>query len=259
MVAKLKLIGVFLTMNVKKLTAYKGDFLIGLVVSLINVALDLMFFKVVYAHVDTIDGWTQGSLIFLYGVVTVNLALYQLLYGNLRSLKGYLFSGEMERMMWQPQAPLFTIRFRDFSVAPINKLLVGCGLFIVYGNSAVGWQEVATAFLLSAVGISTLSSLMTLASAVLFYTHYLYTPYDSLSEVLKYIHYPFSIFPEVLSKVLTWVFPFAYLGYLPAKAALFSEHNRMVLVYGIGMAFVLKGLATYAFNRALTRYEGSNQ
>lgn len=258
MAGKITLLHTFIMMHLKTMRVYKKDFLIGLVVSLITVVFDLLFLKVVFSHVDQIGGWTEWQLMFLYGMVTVNLAMFQMLYGNLRSLKGYLFSGEMERILWQPCCPLFAVRFRALSVAPLNRLIVGMTVLMVYGSGRVNWSEVGVAFMYSAVGVSSLASIMVLASSVLFYTHYLYTPYDNITEILKYIHYPLSIFPPGVFKVLTLGLPFAFLGYLPAKGLIYAEWELSFLIYGIVFAIVAKMLSNRVFRKALSRFEGSN-
>lgn len=109
MADKVRLLKVYLLLNLKTLLSYKGDFLLGLVVSGLQVGFDLVFLGVIFKHTRVVAGWQQNEMVFLYALVTINLALYQLLYGNIRSLKAYLFSGEMERLLWQPQPPLFGV------------------------------------------------------------------------------------------------------------------------------------------------------
>lgn len=258
MADKLRLLKVYMLLNLKTLLSYKGDFLLGLVVSGLQVGFDLVFLGVIFKHTRVVAGWQQNQMVFLYALVTINLALYQLLYGNIRNLKAYLFSGEMERLLWQPQPPLFALRFRDVSISPFSRLLLGLVLFFVTLPKSLSLKDLFYGMILSSTGVSILSSLMVMAISLLFYTRYLYTPYDSLTEFLKYTHYPLSIFPSWISWAFIFVFPLAYLGYLPAKALLFAEVNPLLVVYGLMVSFILHWLSKKVFYGSLSHYDGSN-
>ncbi|HSH36884.1 ABC-2 family transporter protein, partial [Schnuerera sp.] len=89
----------FLKFNIKRLSEYKGDFCLGVFFLLLTQSLNLSFFYLIFDAVPEIDGWNLHEILLVYGFYTLNCGFFIFLFGKLRSLKAYLYSGEFEIML----------------------------------------------------------------------------------------------------------------------------------------------------------------
>ena len=120
------MIGYFFLVNLKKITQYKTDFLIGIIPHVVLQAIDLLFIKTIFSSVGTVRGWHTDELFLIYGLFTLNFGFFSLIFGNLNNTKYYLFSGEFDVMRLRPISSILHIMLSSFKTQALEQILAGC-------------------------------------------------------------------------------------------------------------------------------------
>lgn len=251
----------FIKFNIKRLSEYKVDFYLGIFCILLTQSLNLSFFYLIFEAVPEISGWNLYEVLLVYGFYTLNYGFFMFLFGNFRSLKGYLFSGEFETMLIRPIPPIFHIMISGFDERSIFQTILGF-IIILYSflnlNIAINFTTIGYVIVFMILGSLIFGGIAIIAETILFYTRYSFTPIDSIFFLAQFVKYPMSIFGTVLKKILTFVIPLGFLSYYPSNFFLNKVNIgfNVFLVEGIILC-VLAIISKKFFDRGLKKYEGN--
>ena len=76
-------------------------------------------------------------------------------------------------------------------------------------------------------------------------------------EMADFAKYPTEIYAKGIRFVITWVIPFAFVAYLPAKYFLISGSTAAVIGIECGIAAVFWVIAYALFQKGLSVYESA--
>lgn len=76
-----------------------------------------------------------------------------------------------------------------------------------------------------------------------------------LSGLTEFVKYPMEIFPKVIQGIFTFIIPFAFISYYPAKAVIYNETYYYLCILLVG--FLSAAGAIYIWNFTLKKYESS--
>ena len=244
--------------SLKSMSSYKKDFIIGIIIVLVNTLFSLLFIEVLYNSINSIANWSKYEIILIYAISSINMAFYNIFCGNYRSLKTYIFTGELETMLTKPLNIILHLKIREIDVQPVVDIVVYASLlFFCLDNLKVSVSAAVLikTLILSALGIMFMSSVMLTSLSFLFYTRYTYTPYDSVMMTVQLADYPINIYSGILKNIILTVFPVALMGYLPADTILMKDSipfNKWVIFIVLIYHFVSKII----FRHSLKRYDG---
>ena len=186
------------------------------------------------------------------------MAVYNIVCGNYRSLKKYIFTGELETMLTKPLNIILHLKIREIDVQPVLDIVVYVALLFFCLNNlnvAVSTPVLIKTLILSALGVMFMSSVMLTSLSFLFYTRYTYTPYDSVIMIAQLAEYPVNIYSGIFKNIMLTVFPVTLMGYLPANTILMKDSipfNRAVVLIVIIYYFASRII----FKHSLRRYDG---
>lgn len=257
----LKLLSTFFIFNIKAVANYSKDFIVGFIIVIGSTLIDLIFIEVIFDNIVQLAGTSKFELVLMYAVTMFNLSIYEFFYGNLRSLKKYLFSGEFEIMLTKPIEIITHIRYKEVSIKP----LINCGisiLLMIYSINRLNFQvkisNVTMFVLISILGLSILSSSAIMALSFLFYTRYTFTPYDSIMSLTELVKYPLNIYPDIIKKILSIFFPIALLGYYPS--VILIQENIYDIALNPFLIFVVlfyRFISRFIFKKSIKKFDGS--
>ncbi len=253
-----RLFALFVKYNWKSRRSYKKDFLIGVCVVFFSMILQILSLRVMFRHFRRIADWDHLEMLLLFSMYSLNLDLFEFLFGNFRSLKKYIFNGELELMLSKPVSPLLHIPFRELSIQPLVGIFFSAVLFVfclIRRHAELTFLLFVNAGVFSLLGISVLFSLTLIAESVLFYTGYYYTPYDTLLDVVSVSQYPLSIFARIWQVIFGAVLPISFLGATPAAMLLRKEVFLFSPVSFLSPLLLLI-LSLLFFKKSLKRYNG---
>jgi ABC-2 type transport system permease protein len=244
---------------------YRTDTFIVIAMALAFQGTGFAFIWVLLSRFESLAGWTLGQVAFLYGLRLIVHALAGVLTGPIFSLEDQVRSGEFDRYLLRPLSPLVQFMTQRVEISILGDLLGGLAIFVV-ANQAVGlaWTPISILYLgLAIVGGALIEgSVRILVGALTFRTlssQSLLFLADSVFS--NFANYPLTIFGTILQYVFIFIFPLAFVAFVPATVLLDKTSDLQVSpvlayaapVVGLIWAFV----AARVFNRELSHYQSA--
>lgn len=240
---------------------YRADFWIEVLSDLLFQGLNLIFILVVFQHTDSLGGWSQAEVIFVYGYFMIPYGIFNTFFNLWGFSERYIVKGEMDRVLTRPAHNLVQIVLENMDPPSLIGSFIG---MIIVG---ISWSQLGMPFELLDLLIMTalvLSSVMIYAglyialTAVAFYSDSPTGILPLMYNIQNYGRYPVGIFNKTIRFILTWVLPFAFVGIYPASYFLERsgiEGSMAILTPVVGLVFLVIGLAVW--NHGVTRYRGA--
>src|SRR4051812_9993070 len=119
---------------------YRANFVIGLVEGLIQLALAVLTFGLLYQFTDQVAGWTQAQILMLVGMYRAVDGVFSLLLApNLLRISGYIRQGDMDFILLRPVSSQFYVSLRVLSLPEVPNIFIGLGL-VIYAGAQAGVQ-----------------------------------------------------------------------------------------------------------------------
>jgi ABC-2 type transport system permease protein len=259
----LKLVQRFVVVAFQNVMAYRVNFWISLLHSLLNLGTGVLGVVVLFGQVDTVRGWSLPSALALLGVYLTLGALRRLFIGPsleaLAGMDGEIWTGKFDFTLLRPVDVQFLASVRYWRPLALIDLLLGLGVV----GAAVSQLRLSLsptnllAFLASlAAGVTILYAILLAFSAlVLWSPGFLFTwLFDALFQMARY---PVGLYPDWLRLILTWVIPVGIMTTVPAQA-LAGDLSVKMLAGGIAVALVTFIGASALFRVGLRRYASAS-
>jgi ABC-2 type transport system permease protein len=240
---------------------YRADFVAGLFTDVLYQLVSIIFLLVVFRQVPTLAGWKQAEVFFIYGYFLWPYAFFNTLANGVWDFSDrYILKGELDRLLLRPASALFQLILEGIELEPLMGLITGTAIMAWAATSlGITWRWYDPILML----------VLTLGSTLVYLGIYLSLAcigfwYDGRTGLLpllwnvnNYGRYPVGIYNRVLRLLLTWIFPFAFVGFYPA--AYFVRREAFVwwaaVTPVIGLAFF--GLAVALWRAGVRRYHGA--
>jgi len=213
---------------------YRANLLIGVAEGIVQLALAIVTFLLLYHFTNTVAGWTRAQVLVLVGIYRVVDGLIGLqIAPNMLAISGYIRRGEMDFLLLRPVSGQFLVSLRMLELPEAVNVLVGLALTVYAGNLAhVQWSiaNVAAALTFGLCGLAVLYALWFLTVTLSFWlvqVDSLDTLFYSLFETARY---PVSFFKGLVRALLTFAVPVAFATTFPAQALLDNADPRLLPV-----------------------------
>lgn len=259
----LKLIKLFAQASLQEELAYRSNFFISVLNSLLNLGTGVLGLVVVFGQVQTIQGWTLNGTLAVLGSYLMVSAVRALFIGpsleSLAGMDGEVWSGQLDFTLLRPRNTQFLASFRRWRLLSLFDLALGAGVLVMavggLGQSVTAGQVVAFVITLGA-GVTILYAILLAFAGLVFWSPgVLFTwVFDGLFQLARY---PVGLYPGWLRLVLTWIVPVGVITTVPAEAltgALSSE----LLIGSVGLAVGLLVAASLLFRAGLRRYASAS-
>lgn len=251
----------FAAIAVARETEYRANFLVGVAEGIVQVALAVLTFLLLYRFTNNVAGWSQAQALVLVGVYRLADGLIGLqIAPNMFAISGYIRRGEMDFLLMRPVSSQFLASARNLSLPEAVNAAIGLGLVIYAGNHAgIRWNAIgiAEAAVFGACGLAVLYALWFFIVTLSFWlvqVDSIDTLFYSLFETARY---PVSFFKGVLRTILTFAVPVAFATTFPVQA-LSGQADVRLLPVGLALAAVAL-IATHLFwNYAVRHYSSAS-
>jgi ABC-2 type transport system permease protein len=208
------------SMRLKSRLAYRADLVAGVGSGLALAAVGPIFVLAMFAHVDTLAGYTGPEILFCWGFSEAALGLFYVGFAGLYVLnRRYILGGELDRVLLRPMDPYAQIladnlAFEDVAAVASGFLLMGAAAW--WGLPPVpAWRWILLApLVLSATGV--LGGIATAVASLGFHLHHRGTAVGLLMQLTSFERYPVEVFAKPLRWLITFVLPLAFAGFYPA-------------------------------------------
>jgi ABC-2 type transport system permease protein len=257
----LRLMGRFAKASAQNELAYRANFWISLLHSLLNLGTGLLGLMVVFDQVETIHGWDLPSALALLGVYLTLSALRGLVIGPsleaLAGMDGEIWTGKFDFALLRPVNAQFLASVRTWRPLALVDLALGMGVLAVASLETTLSPGRLAAFVLTlGAGVTILYAILLAFSALtLWNPGFLFTwVFDGLFQMARY---PVGFYPGWLRMVLTWAVPVGLMTTVPAEA-LAGRLPAGMLAASLALAPALLVAASLLFRHGLRRYASAS-
>lgn len=259
----MKLIGAFMRASAQEELAYRENFWMQVLHSLLNLGVGVLGMSVLFAQVRQISGWDYASALAILGVYLVVSALRGLFIGpSLEALAGLgqeIWNGQFDFTLLRPANTRFLVTFRRWRFFALFDLLLGVGVLaagVTRAQQPIGLEN----WLL--FGLALLAAVVLLYAALLAFTSLAFQSPGMVftwvfDAVFQLARYPVQIYPPALRFALTWLVPVGMMTSIPAQA-LTGQLNPWMLAGGLALAAAMLVGASWVFDRATRRYASAS-
>lgn len=258
-----KLLGQFARVSLQQEAAFRANFAVNLLNTVLNLIAGLAGVAVLFGQVNTFQGWTFGQVLALLGVYLIISALRGLVIGpsldGLGGMDGELWDGRFDFTALKPVNTQFLVSFRTWRVWALVDLALGLGVLgagLARLGQSLGLIDLAAFIAALAVAVTLVYAISLLLTSGAFW--YLGVPliwiFDSVIQMGRY---PVGIYPGWLRLVLTWIIPIGFITTVPAQT-LSGEVSAGRLVGGAALALGLLIAASAVFRAGMRRYNSAS-
>ena len=239
---------------------YRSDFWIEVVSDLAFNFMNLFFILVVYMHTDALDGWSRADVIFIYGFFMVPYGVFQCFFNLWNFVERYIVKGELDRVLTRPAHSLVQVTLENMDPSSLFGSIVGVAV-MAYAwpdlNIVLAWYDSLVFVLLTIGALMIYIGLYTALTAISLFTDSPTGIMPLIYNIQNYGRYPVSIYNGIIRFVLTWILPFAFVGFYPA-AYFLDKSNFMtmaLLTPVVGVVFMVIGMSLWGIG--IRRYRGA--
>jgi ABC-2 type transport system permease protein len=259
----LRLLGQFIRASAQQELAYRANFFISLLHSVLNLGTGVLGLVVLFSQVETIRGWDFPSTLALLGVYLLVGALRGLVIGPsldaLAGIDGEVWSGKLDFTLLRPVDVQFLVSLRYwrlFALVDLVLALAVLGAAITRAGLAFTPDRWLAFLIALFASLTVMYALLLIFAAFVFLSAgVLFTwVFDALYQMARY---PVGIYPGWLRLALTWVVPVGIMTTVPAQA-LSGGLPPGVLAGAAALALALLAAASLLFRLTLRRYASAS-
>lgn len=254
----IRLVFAFLGQFLKGRMAYRLDFLLSIFTTLISTVLGFVFIFVIFGNVSALQDWSYYEILFIYGFSLIPIATFSLISTNLWFFgEKFIVEGNFDRILLRPVGALFQVLFESFRVESIPDILVGFYI-VFYSANKLGLNFGFLNFLIL-VGLALLSfviliSFFGIVAALSFWVEDRMGIGAPLFNMIVLARYPATIYNNLLKLLLTSLFPFAYIAFVPATYFLRPDKYSYMLLALPAVALFFAFLCKLVWQKGSQRY-----
>ncbi|SFX68316.1 ABC-2 type transport system permease protein [Thermoactinomyces sp. DSM 45891] len=239
---------------------YRWDFISQFFTDLMSQAINLVFILVVFGHTQHLGGWSRYEVIFIYGYFLIPWAVFTSFFNLWGFNDKYIIRGELDRVLTRPVHSLVQVIMESMAPESLMGVLTG-GIVMGWAvwNLPLDWAWYDPLLFIMFVlgGVAVYAGIYVALTSISLYS-------DSKSDIQPIVYnigtygrYPVNIYSKIIQFVLTWILPFAFVGFYPASYLLGNGDWKVyaMLTPVVGAVFFSIGL--YSWNRGIENYKGA--
>jgi ABC-2 type transport system permease protein len=259
----LRLIGLFARASFQEEAAYRANFFLGLMYSLLNLGTGVLGVMVLFSQVEAVNGWGLNETLALLGVYLTLGSLRGLVFGPsldaLAGMDGEVWSGRLDFTLMRPINTQFLASFRKWRLYSLFDLALGLGV-LAFAAARLGqvlaWSNLLAFLFALMAGVAILYAILLVFSALAFFSPGVLFGwvFDGIFQMARY---PLGLYPGWLRLILTWVIPVGIITTLPAAALNGSASLQALIGLGV-VAVLLLGGASWLFRQGVRQYKSAS-
>jgi ABC-2 type transport system permease protein len=203
---------------------YRVSFLSTIVGGVALQGTQLLFIGVLLSKFTVIDGWRLNDIAFLFAMRLAAHAFYVVPFGALVMIDQAIQQGDVDRFLLRPAGIYLQVVTRYAPLMALGDALLGFGSLAIFaGQSSVSWTPGKVVFLIAAIvggGLVETGMQTFLAGLSFRMTSTISLRVLADDTITRFSGYPLTMFNRWGFLSLTFVFPMAFIAYLPATVLL---------------------------------------
>lgn len=257
----LRLLWTYLRVGLMGEAAYRVNFGIRLVQSLLGLVTALGALAVVFSYTDTLGGWSADQLVALVGVyLLVGGIIGLVIQPSLEAFIGSVRDGTLDFQLTKPADAQLLVSIQSIDIWEVLNILLGFGVMAValdrLGEGIGAAQAGAFGVLLLAGAVIVYAFWLMLATLSFWFVRVenILVIFQSVYEAGRW---PVSIYPGWMRFGLTFVVPVAFAVTVPAEA-LTGQLTLPTALLALGLAAGLLLLSRLFWRYGVRSYSGAS-
>lgn len=224
-----RLYWVLISQFFKVILQSKVDFLMGLFGFLFTQILGIAFLYLVFRQIPSLDGWSLDELIFIYGFAQIPRGIDHLFTDNIWLIAWRMIvNGDFDRYMLRPMNIFFQVICEKLQPDALGELIIGVILVVKSikdGIVIVDGEHIALFIVSILAGAIIYTSIKLFFASISFWIKISGPILQVAYEMADFAKYPTEIYSKAVRFIITWIIPFAFVAYLPAKYFLKADFS----------------------------------
>lgn len=237
------------------------DFLIGLSGFVVTQSLGIILLNIIFDKIPQLNGWNFNEILFIYAFAQIPRGLDHLFTDNLWIFSRRIIArSEFDKYLLKPINPLFHVISEKFQTDAFGELLIGIVL-ILYANTKLSINinifTIGIFVVLIICGTIIYTSIKLFFASLAFWIRNSQNILSTFYSVSDFCKYPISIYPKIITGIVTFIVPFAFTAYFPAAYFVEKEHIWISLGGTVGAAILCFSLAYFVWCKGINAYESA--
>ena len=248
--------------SVTREMAFKGNFILWIVVELLWFGLQICFVSVLFSQTDAIGSWTKWQMVFLVGVSNFIQQLYQAFFlTNCTNLSELVRTGKMDFFLLLPVNTRFLVSLRVVDLGAFVNALLAAGV-MVFAAGKLNLHPTAGQFAgfgaLCLVGILIHYSLMFILATICFWTVRAQGIVWGYYNLFNIARMPDEAFRGAFKAVFTFALPVLLVSNVPTRvlADKINSPSAWLVLLGVGVFWA--AVAEWFWRISLRRYTSAS-
>jgi ABC-2 type transport system permease protein len=241
--------------------AYRANFFIQALESLVSASTTLGAAMVIFARTDRLGDWRPWQLVALIGVYYIVLGLINLvLEPSLSKFMEHVQQGTLDFTLVKPEDAQLLVSVSEFRLWQLIDVAAGVGILVLALarlDTAVGfaqWLQFALALL---AGLAIVYSFWMMLATLAFWLIRIENILNIFWSMYNAGRWPVSIYPGWLRFTLTLLVPIAFAVTVPAEA-ISGRIDHGTLALAVVLALALLALSRWFWRFGLKHYSGAS-
>ncbi|MBT4384914.1 hypothetical protein HOD30_04155 [Candidatus Peregrinibacteria bacterium] len=261
MTKNLKIFWQLFRINIKKSLVYRVNFAVTVLSISLWIVLYILFFEVIFSHIDSLAGWSKGEALVVLGFYYMIQGVSNIFFReSFENFDYKLRRGDLDPLITKPASMQLLSFFVDMRIDHVIDFLI---TFIIFGyvhfqiGMELSWPLIALGTLLSIISNILFYGLLLCIINVVFLFDRIEVIGSTLWNISQISRYPRQVYTGAAKVAVQFVFPAALLAAIPAEVALGKSSLYWVGFFTF-LAFFFWGLGTLLFNLGLRKYSSAN-
>lgn len=241
--------------------AYRSDFFVFVISDFLLQLVNLVFILVIFTKIQTLKGWDRNHMLFIYGFFLIPFSIYSGFLNQLFDVPDkYVLQGELDRVLVRPMNTLFQVIVETMNL----ELLLGAipGFIIMFLSASAihldwRWSDIPLGLVMVFGATLIYAGIYILLASLGFWFEGNMGLMPMIYNLSSYGRYPTTVYKGIVRFVLTWILPFAFVGFYPATILM---HNQQYIGYALltpVVGIVFFAISYLVWQRGILRYVGS--
>jgi ABC-2 type transport system permease protein len=218
----LRVLWVFLRINILNEFAYRGNLLTQFLRSLLSLGTGLMGLTVIFAHTSSLNGWRSAEVLALLGVyLLVGGVIDLVIQPAMQQLMRDVQQGTLDHTLLKPGDAQFLVSIRQMSLWKMGDIVLGMSVIVVslaHLGTVVGWEQLFAFVFMLAVGSCIVYSFWLTLATWSFWLVRVENILVIFQDMYQAGRWPVSIYPSWLRWILTFLVPVTVATTFPVQA-----------------------------------------
>jgi ABC-2 type transport system permease protein len=241
--------------NLKCSLQYRFSFILQVVSMMINNSSFLFFWWLIYRNVSSINGYTFGDTMILWGLASSSYGFCYIFVGNVSSLSNIIVNGSLDSYLVQPKDVVINTCSSRMIISAWGDLTFGYILLFVSGRFSLTGIALFTLFVITG-GVIYFSTVLAVNSLTLYLGNIESTKNIVEAFFITFATYPEGLFGKYLRLLFYTILPVGFMVYMPVYIMSNFNFIKLIIICTASLTALILSYSLFYFG--LKRYESGN-